>query len=340
MSKELPTPVELQNLILFLTEQFHQHAWIPNQRCPLVLLGGTARNLAKMHQRKIEYTFSSLHYYQMQATDLESLFQYLCGLSIQKRRSVPGLSKDRADIIIAGLAVFRTLLQVTKSDQLITSNKGLRDGVLFERVLHTKGLPKRQELVYSSAQQFMWRYGVHIPHSFHVAKLSVQLFDEWNLHKMFQLGVYERRILEIAALLHDVGRSVNVYESSLHTFYLLTNVLLLGLNHRERVMVAIVASYKNNKQVLHQIAKYEDLVHKEDKPLLEQLGQILQLAQTLDFSMTQKITGVKLLEQKKKLYLECLGNALNELEYTLVEEVLEKMKKTWKRTLLLPAPSL
>ena len=44
-------------------------------------------------------------------TDLKKTISYLCSLTLQERRKVPGINPDRADIIIAGAAIIETLMQ-------------------------------------------------------------------------------------------------------------------------------------------------------------------------------------------------------------------------------------
>lgn len=328
---EVPTPLELRKMTLFLEQQFASQTWLANKRTPLIAMGGTARNLAKIHQRQLQYSMASLHHYTMSESEVGEVLDWVAKMPLEVRKNINGLSKDRADVIIAGITVLHVLLKWTGSDQLIISQKGLRDGVLYEKTLQDRNISGVDDVVMLSAEQFMHRYQVHQIHARHVRNLSLTLFDELNQMGLLEMGTAERKLLEVAALLHDIGRSINVYETSQHTFYLLSNVLLLGLTQKERLLIAMISSYKNNKQLQQQISIHHDIVFKSDKLTIEQLGHVLLLARALDRSMTQQIQHVHLKERKKQVILECFGSKKDLVEYILLEDILEKISKFFKR---------
>jgi len=328
---DIPESQELRALDAFLSEQFASQPWIRASGCPVIALGGTARNVAKVSQRRKGYTLASLHQYVIQRAEVDAIYGEVSRGGIEVRKSMEGLSSDRADIIVAGVAVFRVLMSRVVTEQLITSNKGLRDGILFEKMFHKAGTAPIADVAESSARQFMIRYHVNQAHALHVRQLATELFDGFQQLKILTLGPTERKILGIAAMLHDIGRSINAYESSQHTFYLLSNVLLMGITHRERMMIAMVASYKNSKQLLSQLAAHQDIVEKTDKDTAEQLGLLVLAARTLDRSMTHQVTNVKVRHEKKRVVLECTGDKSDLVEYALLEEVMKRFAKVFKR---------
>ena len=53
--------------------------------------------------------------------------------SAQERREIAGLQPARAEVILAGACVVRTILTLTGQDALTVSDRGLRHGVIAER---------------------------------------------------------------------------------------------------------------------------------------------------------------------------------------------------------------
>jgi exopolyphosphatase / guanosine-5'-triphosphate,3'-diphosphate pyrophosphatase len=330
--KESPTsPIESERLELFLKQQFAKVPWINDCKVPLVAMGGTARTVAKISQKQKQYSLTSFHHYVMQPSEIEYMYQWIGGLPLGARKEIPGLSKDRADVIVAGIAVFQYLLKTIQSPKFITSNKGLRDGILFERMLQAKGVTSVQDVAMFSAEQFLKRYKVDVRHAMHVRSLSTQLFDECKKLKLLSYGKKERRILELSAMLYDIGRSINVFEKEAHTFYLLTNVLLMGLTQQERLLVAMVASYKNQKRLQKQLAEHADIVSKSDKTLIELLGHIVIIARALDRSKTQQILSVTCREKKDQLVISCVTQNEDAMEFQFLQEALDKFAKTIKK---------
>jgi ribosome silencing factor RsfS/YbeB/iojap len=70
-----------------------------------VALGGTVRNLANVHQKRIGYPLDLLHGYRLPAAALAELADDLVSLAADRRAELPGLNRDRADIIAAGAVV-------------------------------------------------------------------------------------------------------------------------------------------------------------------------------------------------------------------------------------------
>lgn len=327
---ELPEQTELSGLRSFLSQSFSRCPWLMNKQCPVIAIGGTARNLAKIHQRSVQYSMDSFHHYPMSAGQVASILEHVSQLSLEERRQVPGISKDRADVIVAGITVFDSLLKHAASEELIISNKGLRDGILFETVWGAKAPATIREVRERSIMQFLNRYQVDKAHACQVKKHVLSLFDQLHAHGLHTYGAGERELLEAASLLHDVGRMINVHESAEHTFYLLSHVLLAGYTHRERLLIAMIASFKSNKLLQSQLAQHADIVQKADKNLVEKLGHLLVLARMLDRSMSQAIQSVRLVEGEGQWVIACEGKQGSLLEYAMLDEPLAKLSKAWK----------
>ncbi|GED68533.1 exopolyphosphatase [Brevibacillus reuszeri] len=330
LHSDIPTEAEFTQLRSFLADSFASKPWLKNKQCPVIAIGGTARNLGKIHQRSVHYSMDSLHHYPISKENVTSILEHIRILSLEERRQVPGMSKDRADVVLSGIAAFESLLSYTGSDVLLISNKGLREGVLYESVWGAEPPATGSELHAKTAAQFMNRYHIDTIHAQHVKSLSLSLFDQLGAQRLHAFGQEERELLASASLLHDAGRSINVYESSEHTFYLLSQVLMAGFTHRERLLIAMLASYKSNKLLLGQISRHADIVSKQDKNLIEKLGTLLLVSRMLDRSMTQSIHAVQLIKTNGSYLLRCMGKRTDHLEYSLLDEPLIKFSKAWK----------
>jgi exopolyphosphatase / guanosine-5'-triphosphate,3'-diphosphate pyrophosphatase len=68
----------------------------------------------------------------MSAREIEDLLARLSVLSPEERRQVPGLRPERADIIVAGVAVAAELLDRMNAGSVRVNGYGLREGLLLE----------------------------------------------------------------------------------------------------------------------------------------------------------------------------------------------------------------
>jgi len=97
--------------------------------------GGTFASLAAMAlARRGSPAGSPVHGTVVTAEAVEQLLGTLATLSPEQRRQTPGLRPERADIIVAGLAVVLQLLERVVAQGVTVSGFGLRDGMLLEMV--------------------------------------------------------------------------------------------------------------------------------------------------------------------------------------------------------------
>jgi len=114
------------------------HAWLGAQ---LVGSGGTFANLASMVlARRPHRTGDSIQGLRVSLEELEQVLSMLEAMSVEERRTVPGLRPERADIIVAGLTVADELLGLVQGREIAVNRYGLREGLLLEMV----GLVKHQ----------------------------------------------------------------------------------------------------------------------------------------------------------------------------------------------------
>jgi len=146
-----------------------------------------------------------------------------------------------------------------------------------------------------------------------VSNLAVILFDQ--LTSLHGLGSYERRLLLIAGLLHELGVVISVESLEKHTLYTALNSPLLGLNHRERVLVAFLAAshdgfFQGNLQdyVTH------GPIHADDIGRIKKLAPLLQIAHSLDRSRTGVVTHLQATVTAESCQLKIFGTQKRELE--------------------------
>jgi exopolyphosphatase / guanosine-5'-triphosphate,3'-diphosphate pyrophosphatase len=64
--------------------------------------------------------------------EIRALVAQLNAMTVEERQTVPGLPADRADIIVAGGAVFMVAMEILGACELTVSRRSIRDGVLVD----------------------------------------------------------------------------------------------------------------------------------------------------------------------------------------------------------------
>jgi exopolyphosphatase/guanosine-5'-triphosphate,3'-diphosphate pyrophosphatase len=82
------------------------------------------------------YALSDIHKYVLQKEQVFRVLTHLRHKTLEERRNVPGLSPQRADIIIAGIAIFSTIMEILRIQEIVVSTRGLRYGAILLRAKH------------------------------------------------------------------------------------------------------------------------------------------------------------------------------------------------------------
>jgi exopolyphosphatase / guanosine-5'-triphosphate,3'-diphosphate pyrophosphatase len=123
------------------------------------------------------------------------------------------------------------------------------------------------------------RLGYDEPHARHAARQAVQLFDATR--RLHELGARDRELLDFAALLHEVGRSVGKSKHHKHSYYLIRNGGLDRFASEEIQMIAAIARFHRGSPPKPSHEEIVDLPTAARRAAI-QLAAILRVAESLD----------------------------------------------------------
>jgi len=99
----------------------------------LVGMGGTVTNLAAVQLRLAPYDPDAVQGIAIEAAEVDRQIDLYRCRDVASRRLIVGLDPRRADVILAGACVVRTILRGLRQARLCVSDRGLRHGLLVER---------------------------------------------------------------------------------------------------------------------------------------------------------------------------------------------------------------
>ncbi|KQW53912.1 hypothetical protein ASC77_05890 [Nocardioides sp. Root1257] len=99
----------------------------------LVGMGGALTNLAAVSHRLADYDPEVVHGTVLDRAEIDRQIELYRTSSAEQRRTVVGLQPARAEVILAGACIVRTVLDALGQDELRVSDRGLRHGVLASR---------------------------------------------------------------------------------------------------------------------------------------------------------------------------------------------------------------
>lgn len=281
-----------------------------NKAAPLVGLGGTLRNLAKLEAVRRAYPLNTLHGFVLTRDAITESIRLFRELPLEERRRLPGLSSDRADIILQGALVIEALMARLRQDALTISVNGLREGLFFELFWRHLDYPVSDSVRRFSVLNMARVYHYDKRHASHVRYLAGRLFEQ--LAPLHGYGRFELELLDAAALLHDLGTLIDYNDHHKHSQTLIINSGLPGFTPRETALIALLTRY--HRKGRPRIDGWEQLLAPDDGLRLTRLAAILRLAEFLERGRNANVDDVTAAWDDKTLRLTLIAD-----EYPAVE---------------------
>jgi exopolyphosphatase/guanosine-5'-triphosphate,3'-diphosphate pyrophosphatase len=237
---------------------------------------------------------------------LEALLEVIKRLSVisyRERVEQLHIRPDRADVILPASLVYASFAEMAKAEWIYAPGVGVRDGLaieLFRGGEDAHREEKHSQLI-SAADALGEKYEFDRAHAHIVASYCLELFDV--LQKLHGLGERERVLLEIAAILHDVGYFINISRHHKHSYYIIAESDIAGLSPRDLMIIANIARYHRKAFPKEQHENFSVLPDKEKEVILK-LAAILRIADALDHEHLGERLPIKISLEKNVLRIE------------------------------------
>jgi exopolyphosphatase/guanosine-5'-triphosphate,3'-diphosphate pyrophosphatase len=304
----------------------------PAHRAELMIgSGGTFTSLAHMSKWQREGRHGSVQGYVLTPAEIIHLLGRLRKTPLESRREIPGLSPDRADIIVAGASVIARLARRLDTQQIMVNERGIRDGLLLRMIAELPGRSSLQLPVAGNrmewARQFARKARSNERHCEQVASLALRIFD--GVTNRFGLPVSSREVLQAAAILHDVGYLISHSKHHKHAYHLIMHGDLPGFTPHEVELIANVVRYHRRAFPKR---RHENLAYLTalDRKLIAKLSGILRIADGLDRTHSQSITGLKLRALRGRLRISVEAQSFPEIECADADRKADLFRKAFK----------
>ena len=129
-----PTAEELQQAREWMTRETKAAVagMADYRQATFVGTAGTITSLAAMAQKLPTYEPARIHNYRLNLEAIRELEQTLLSRTKAKRVGLPGLEKNREEVIAAGAIIIRTIMETLEREECLVSDLGLREGMLID----------------------------------------------------------------------------------------------------------------------------------------------------------------------------------------------------------------
>ncbi|MBS1849775.1 MAG: Ppx/GppA family phosphatase [Acidobacteria bacterium] len=331
-----PRKPELRRLQGFVGREIGRIARRIGRARPRVVIAtsGTAESLAALAHGL--YKTKGARSATVARGQMKRIARMLSERALPDRRKLSGVGPRRAEIIIAGAAVYAELLERCALASFRYSPLGLRDGLLeqmaaeYDRgTLSRKQIEsERQDSILAAVQH----YHVDLEHASQVRETAMRLFQ--GLKSVHRLPPEYREWLAAAAMLYEVGDYVNRNGRHRHTYYIISHSEILGYTPEQRQIIAAVARYLGKSRPAVAEGPMKALAPENREPV-RKASLLLRLARAMHLGRTRALqsVGISVRQDKVRLGLRARARSSVDLELWAVEKEAAYFREIFGREL-------
>ncbi|KIM07442.1 MAG: hypothetical protein KU28_05610 [Sulfurovum sp. PC08-66] len=251
-------PEEMQNFIdqeiARIPEHFHHQSAIG--------MGGTIRTLSKAIMTKKSYPLKKLHAFSYALQEQSSYFDTIIHSDLEGLARLY-LKEDRFDTIREGTLIFVSILEAIKAKEVITSGVGVREGIFLSKLLQNYNY-RFPASINPSIISMQDRFDKTLKRYDNAIGRALKLYNllRYNL-KMDEDRDYSMELAS-AIKLSNIGKSLTIYHTNEHAFYIASQELSYQYRHKSIVLISmlLLMQGKDVKKSTH-YRYYRDLLPKK-----------------------------------------------------------------------------
>lgn len=229
------------------------------------------------------------------------------------------MSYGEAKTFRISLLTYRQFISLTDVQTIVVPETSIREGALIAGAGEgDSGLKKEfSEQIVASARTLLRKYKGDEMHAEFVRAVSVRLFDEMSGE--LGLDAHERMLLEVSALLHDIGMFIRAEDHNIHSCYIIRHSEIFGLSAEEMNLVALIALYHKGKASPQNAAEVKMLPRASRLTILK-LCSILRVADSFDRSHRQRLRDFSISFSRDSITFRIKGHDHMGLERLALQE--------------------
>ena len=237
---------------------------------------------------------SEAEFARLSLDQFEKMYQKVLTMSSREIGETYEMEPERAALVVPSMLIVHTFCGITNAKWISFSFSGLLDGVLWELAATQENKLQRMQslediLSYTKTIAKMFR--CDMKHAQQVNEYALMFFDA--LSKAHGLNARHRLMLQIAVLLHDSGKFLNLNEHADHSAMIIHATEFTGISTEEKDMIAIMVRFHEGGEMSGQDMEFMGFGRK-NRLVLAKLTGILRLANAMDYSHRRKLKNVKM----------------------------------------------
>ncbi|MEO9614665.1 MAG: exopolyphosphatase [Nitratireductor sp.] len=201
-------------------------------------VGGTWRNLARLHMHVTDYPLHVMHNYEMDVEGSAAFLKRVARGEIDKMKGIQYVSKNRRALLPYGATVLQEIIRVMKPGKIVISGLGVREGYLFSLLGENE---RRSDPLLSAAEELAVLRARSVTHARELAEWTGTAFAAFGLEETEEEARYRRA----ACLLADIGWRAHPDYRGTQSLNIIAHGSFIGVSHPGRAYIALANLYRH-----------------------------------------------------------------------------------------------
>jgi len=242
-------------------------------------VGGTWRNLARLHMNTIGYPLLVMHHYEMDVAGSAEFLDQVASGSIDKMKGIDRISKSRRALLPYGAAVLREIVRAMQPGRIVVSALGVREGYLYSLLTEAQ---RAADPLISAAEELSILRSRSVDHARELADWTGTTFEAFGVSETETEARYRRA----ACFLADIGWRAHPEYRGTQSLNIIAHASFIGIDHPGRAFIALTNLFRHE-------GIYDDIVSSEMRGLAtpryyeraKLLGALMRVVYLLSASM-------------------------------------------------------
>lgn len=246
-------------------------------------VGGTWRNLARLHMHATGYPLGIMHNYEMDVVQSMDFLTTVAAGNIDRMTGIDAVSKSRRALLSYGAIVLREIVERMRPSKITLSATGVREGYLYSLLPRRE---QREDPLISAAEELAVLRARSVEHAHELVKWTSESFEIFGIDETED----EARYREAACLLADIGWRAHPEYRGTQSLNIIAHASFTGVDHPGRAYIALANLFRH-EGVFNDAAASSDVLRLATPRYLER-ARILAALFRVVYLLSASMSGV------------------------------------------------
>ena len=202
-------------------------------------VGGTWRNLARLHMEMNNYPLGVMHHYEIGVESALAFLRQVGKGDVEKVKGIEGVSKNRRSLLPYGAIVLQEILGAMQPSKIVVSAIGVREGYLYSLLDEVE---RKADPLISAAEELARLRSRSVTHAHELVDWTGKSFEAFGIEET----VDEARYRRAACLLADIGWRAHPEYRGRQSLNIIAHASFIGVDHPGRAFLALANAYRHD----------------------------------------------------------------------------------------------